>query len=312
MKARTRVVGYGVLLAVCTCAPFLVGTYEQGVLLQFFCWVALTASWTAFSGMTGYVSLGHAVFYGLGGYLLALSWGHLPLIFILAVVGCASAVFAFLLGLPALRVRGPYFVILTFGVSEFAKYVVVAVESALGSSGRLLMQVPSTLTLCLIMLALAAISVALLVWLDGSRLGVALRAVREDETAAVTLGVPATSVKLLAFVLSAIVPAMAGAVLALRSAFFEPMHMFNPMTSFTILTMAIIGGSDRPLGPIMGAALLTFLSELLWSRMPELYMMLIGLLLLFFVFFVPDGLVGKLSKAGRQKGRKKNAVEEFS
>jgi len=284
--------GWLPLLALAVIAPALLGSYGQGVLLQLYAWIALTASWVAFSGMTGYISLGHAVFYGMGAYVMALSWMSAPLVLILALAALAAGVFALLVGLPALRVRGPYFVILTFGVAEFVKHVVIAIESALGMNGRLMIGTPDVLWLSWGMLVLAVLAVALVMGLRHSRLGMALRSVREDEVAAMTLGVPTTRVKLLAFVLSALVPAMVGALTVLRSTYFEPMQMFNPMTSFTIVTMAIIGGSDRPAGPILGAGFIMLLSELLWSRAPEIYMVLLGVLLLAFVLFAPNGMAG--------------------
>ena len=291
------------LLLVSAIAPAMLGSYGQNVMMQLYAWIALTASWVAFSGMTGYISLGHAVFYGMGGYIMALSWMQLPILAVLPLAALAAAAFAALVGLPSLRVRGPYFVILTFGVAEFFKYVVVAIESALGVSGRLLLGAPDVLWLSYGMLALAVLAVLLVMALKHSRLGVALWAVREDETAAATLGVPTTWVKLAAFILSAILPAMVGALTVLRSTYFEPMQMFSPMTSFTIVTMAIIGGSDRPAGPVLGAAFIMLLSELLWSRMPEFYMVLLGVLLLGFVLFAPDGIVGKWqARRGRAGG----------
>ncbi|WP_397474407.1 branched-chain amino acid ABC transporter permease [Pusillimonas sp.] len=295
--------GWLVVLAASAIAPLTLGSYGQNVLMQMYGWIALTASWVAFSGMTGYISLGHAVFYGMGGYIMALLWMQAPILVVLPLAALAAAAFAALVGLPALRVRGPYFVILTFGLAEFFKYVVVAIESALGISGRLLLGAPDVLWLSYGMLALAALAVLLVMALRHSRLGVALWAVREDETAAATLGVPTTRVKLLAFVLSAVIPAMVGALTVLRSTYFEPMQMFSPMTSFTIVTMAIIGGSDRPAGPVLGAAFIMLLSELLWSRMPEFYMVLLGVLLLGFVLFAPDGIVGKWqARRGRAGG----------
>ncbi|MCB5362970.1 branched-chain amino acid ABC transporter permease [Pusillimonas sp. CC-YST705] len=290
---HSRLAAWLGLLAAAAIAPALVGGYGQSVLMQLYGWIALTASWVAFSAMTGYISLGHAVFYGMGGYLMAVSWMQLPILAVLLLAGLAAAAFAALVGLPSLRVRGPYFVILTFGLAEFFKYVVVAIESSLGISGRLLLGAPDVLWLSYGMLVLAALAVLLVMVLRHSRLGVGLWAVREDETAAATLGVPTTCVKLLAFVLSAILPAMVGALTVLRSTYFEPMQMFSPMTSFTIVTMAIIGGSDRPAGPVLGAAFIMLLSEVLWSRMPEFYMVLLGVLLLGFVLFAPDGIVGK-------------------
>lgn len=295
-----QTVAWLALLAAAALAPAFLGSYGQGVLLQLFAWIALTASWVAFSGMTGYISLGHAVFYGIGGYVMALCWMQLPVMAALPLSAAAAALFALIAGLPALRVRGPYFVILTFGLAEFFKHVVVAIESALGVSGRLLIGAPDVIWLSYGMLVLAALSVILVMALRHSRLGMALWAVREDETAAMTLGVPVTKVKLLAFVLSAMIPAMVGALTVLRSTYFEPMQMFNPMTSFTIVTMAIIGGSDRPAGPVLGAGFIMLLSELLWSRAPEFYMVLLGVLLLCFVLFAPDGIVGKLTARRRR------------
>ncbi|MEI9922444.1 MAG: hypothetical protein WDN50_01675 [Bradyrhizobium sp.] len=88
-----------------------------------------------FSGLTGYVSLGHAVFYGAGAYVMALLWQSAALWEILVASGFTAAALALLIGYPALRVRGPYFVILTLGLSELCKYVVIAIEAALESSG---------------------------------------------------------------------------------------------------------------------------------------------------------------------------------
>lgn len=289
------------VLAAAVCAPLFLGAYGMNVCLQLFSWIALTGSWAAFSGMTGYVSLGHAVFYGLGAYLAALLWQGVPLYAIVPAAGLAAALLALLVGFPALRVRGPYFVILSFGVSELMKYVVVATEAALGSSGRLLVGTPDASQMFYPLLALAVAATAINVWLSRSRFGYGLRAISEDETAAATLGVPTLRYKLLAFALSAVIPGMVGVFAALRSTYFEPMQLFNPLTSFTIVSMAIIGGSQRPSGPVLGACFITLLSELLWAEAPQLYMIIIGLLLVGFVLLAPGGLAGFVHKwSGRR------------
>lgn len=277
-------------------SPLVVGAYGVGVLTQLCAWIALAGSWVCFSGMTGYVSLGHAVFFGLGAYVMALGWNEISIFAILPLAGVAAAALALVIGFPALRVRGPYFVILTLGVSEFVKYVVVAVEASLGASGRLLIDTPDTVTLFYPMLALAVAATAINVLLTRSRFGGALRAVREDETAAATIGVPIVRVKLLAFALSAVIPSMVGALSVLRSTYFEPMQLFSPVTSFTIVTMAIIGGSDKPAGPILGASFILIISELLWARAPQTYMILLGALLIGFVLLAPSGLYGLLAR----------------
>jgi branched-chain amino acid transport system permease protein len=202
----------------------------------------------------------------------------MPLWLAIVLSGIAAGVLAVCLGWPCLRVRGPYFVILTLGVSEFVKYVVVSTEAALGRNGRLLIGTPRVHVV------------------RSSRLGAGLLAIREDEVAAEAVGVNAGALKLLAFALSAIIPGMVGGLMILRSTYFEPLQAFSPTTSFTIVTIAILGGSDEVLGPLLGAVLLVLLSELLWARAPEIYMIILGVLLVAFVLFVPEGLLGRLQR----------------
>lgn len=282
-------------------APLFLGAYGLGVLTQLCAWIALTSSWVAFSGLTGYVSLGHAVFYGLGAYVMALSWQSIPLAAIFPLAGVGAGLLALVVGFPALRVRGPYFVILTLGIAEFVKYVVVAVEAALGASGRLLIDTPDTVALFYPMLLLAVAATAVNILLSRSRFGIALRAIREDETAAATVGVPTARLKILAFGLSAVIPGLVGALSVLRSTYFEPIQLFSPTTSFTMVTMAVIGGSDKPAGPILGAVFIAMLGELLWVRAPQTYMILLGALLIGFVLLAPSGLYGALQTLLRRR-----------
>lgn len=282
------------VLAALGAFPFFAGPYWLSVALQLLSLVALTQSWVFFSGTTGYASLGYAAFYGLGAYVLAVFWGQVPLWLLLPAAGVVSGALALIFGYIALRVRGPYFVILTLGIAEFVKYVVVAVEAASGSSGRLILGGPSPQGLYWIMLGLAAVATCLTWAVGRSRFGIGLRTIREDETAAATIGVPVAQLKTLAFTLSALVPGMVGAVWVLRTTYFEPDQMFNPTTSFSIITMAIIGGSDRAAGAVVGAVFVGILSELLWSAAPQLYLIILGILLVVFVLFVPEGLYGRL------------------
>ncbi|WP_454626484.1 branched-chain amino acid ABC transporter permease [Bradyrhizobium cenepequi] len=284
-------------------APVLVGPYWLGVLLQLLSWIALTQSWVLFSGLSGYVSLAHAVFYGLGAYVMALLWQELPIWQVLPLAGGLAVALAIVIGYPALRVRGPYFVILTLGLSEFVKYVVVAVEAGIGSTGRLILGAPDPEVLYYILLALAVLATALTIWLSGSRWGVGLRSIREDETAAATAGVPVTALKTAIFALSAFIPGVVGAIWVMRTTYFEPLELFSPAVSFSVVTMAIVGGSDEAAGPILGAAFIVILSELLWARAPQIYLILLGLLLICFVLFLPKGLYGHLKAhfAGRSQ-----------
>lgn len=286
-----------VMLAV---LPFMANDYVIGIGLALLTWLALTQSWCVLSKMTGYVSLGLVVFYGLGAYLVVATWQQVPLFVSIPAAGLLAAVFATLVGLPVLRVRGPYFVILTFGLAELVKYSILAIEAASGIASRILFGAPSLEVIYYAMFALAVAAVLLLTWVSGSRFGHGLRSLRENEEAAETLGVPVVRYKLLAFVLSAAIPGMVGGVMALRSTYFVVGQVFDPMISVTVIAMALLGGGDNARGPLLGVLFLALLSELLWANAPLLYMVILGAVLIVFVLVLPDGLMGLLARKRRQ------------
>lgn len=298
MPFRQNLLICGAVVAVACCAllPLLVGPYGLGIALNVLMWVALAESWAMFSGLSGYISLGHAVFYGVGAYVTVLLWQLVPLWLAIPLSGLGAGLLAIVLGWPCLRVRGPYFVILTLGVSEFVKYIVISSEAALGRNGRLLIGTPSLVVLFEAMVVVAIASMVALYVVRSSRLGAGLLAIREDEVAAEAVGVNAAALKLLTFTLSALIPGIVGGLMILRSTYFEPLQAFNPTTSFTIVTIAILGGSDDVPGPLLGGVLLVLLSELLWARAPEVYMIILGVLLIAFVLFVPEGLLGRVQR----------------
>ena len=283
--------------------PLFGGDYFVGVVLTLLMWIALTESWVVLSAMTGYVSLGHVVFFGAGAYVMVLTFGVLPFWASVLASGAVAGALALLVGYPCLRVRGPYFVILTFGLAELVKFIVINVEAALGKFGRLLFGGPSLSELFYVVLLLAAASVVITFAVRRSRFGAGLRAIRENEEAAETLGINVAGFKVLAFALSAIIPGMVGSVMVLRTTYFEPLDVFNPITSFTIVSMAIIGGGDDVPGPLYGACFLVLLQELLWANWPEIYMVLLGTLLVGFVLGAPSGIQGRIAALRRGVAR---------
>jgi branched-chain amino acid transport system permease protein len=292
-RAPFIVVGVGLVALI---VPEFFSTYYVTVAFTLCMWIALTQSWTILSGMAGYISLGHVVFYGLGGYVAAVAWRVLPVYVSIPLAGLAAGLFALLIGYSVLRVRGPYFVILTLGIAELVKYILFYLEAAIGKAGRFMIGLPPIEQLYYIVLGLA-VAATLLAWgVRRSKLGAGLIAIREDEEAAETFGVPVARYKVYAYVLSAIIPGMVGGLMGLRNTYMEVIHIFNPAVSFTIVTMAIIGGSDDARGPVYGALFLTLLSELLWSSLPQLYMIALGALLITFVLFAPNGIVGLTAK----------------
>jgi branched-chain amino acid transport system permease protein len=277
--------------------------YFLGIGFTILMFVALSQSWVILSGMTGYISLGHVVFFGAGAYIFALLWGEVPILLAVALAGIIVGFGAMVIGMPVLRVRGPYFVILSFGLAELVKNLVLINDSRMFISMRPIFGAPSLGQLFAGMLVLAVLATALTFWVRGSRLGAGLRAIREDESAAETVGVPVARLKVIAFTLSAIIPAMVGAVFIMRTGIFQPTDAFNPIVSFTIVTMAIVGGSDEAPGPLCGVLFLVLLQELLWANWPEIYMIILGILLIGFVLFVPGGMYGLLKQKLRGSTR---------
>ena len=266
--------------------------YMLGIGFTLFMYIALAQSWVILSGMTGYISLGHVVFFGSGAYVFVLMWGLVPVWLGVAISGLVVGIGALIIGYPVLRVRGPYFVILSFGLAELVKNLVLINDARAYTTLRPVFGAPPLAQLYIAMLVLAVVATVLTYWVRRSRFGAGLRSIREDEGAAETIGIPVARLKLIAFALSAVIPAMVGGIFIMRSGIFQPGDAFNPIISFTMVTMAIIGGSDDASGPLLGVAFLVILQELLWANWPEAYMIILGALLIGFVLFVPTGIYG--------------------
>ena len=300
---RREMIQLLVLLIALGCVPLLGNDYWIGIGFNLLMWIALASAWAIFSALTGYVSLGHVVFFGLGTYGTVLMWEHMPVWAALPLSGVAAALFALIIGLPVLRIRGPYFVILTLGIAELVKNIVLMTESELGQASRILLGAPSVEALFYWMLggALLAVCVGCFVR-SNPRWWLGLRSLRANEVAAETVGVPVTRMKLSMLIASAFIVGSVGGVAALRSTYFEAGLAFDPMISFTMIAMTIIGGGDSLRGPVLGAIGLTLLQEVLWANFPEVYTVLLGVLLTLFVLYVPGGISGWLGRLGARKG----------
>jgi len=246
--------------------PWLGNDYWLGLGFSLLTWMALASAWAIFSALTGYVSLGHVSFFGLGTYSMVLTWEHLPLWLALPLAGFVAAAFALLIGLPVLRIRGPYFVILTLGIAELLKNIVLMIESALGQASRILLGSPPLEVLFWWLLACTVLAV-IIGWgiRTHPRWWLGLRALRANEEAAQTVGIAVARMKLTALIASAFIAGTVGGVAALRATYFEAGAAFNPMISFTMIAMVIIGGGDSLKGPVLGAIGLTLLQEVLWA-----------------------------------------------
>ena len=292
----------GLVIFLCV-IPFYSTDYIVSVLLDILTWIGLTESWIILSGFTGYISLGHSAFFGIGAYVMAISWLKLPYPLIVLISATSSMALAFAIGFPVLRVRGPYFVILTLGLSEFAKYIFINYEvNVKGTVGRILLGVPNIRTLYFSLLIIAIVTIFCAYLIKRSRFGYGLFSIREDEDAAESLGIDTSIYKWLAFGISAFFPGAIGATMALRRTYIDAYSVFDPIVSFQIIVMAFFGGMGKLHGPVLGACILTLISEFLWARYPHYYLIILGVILVFIVKFMPSGILGifeLLGKAGK-------------
>lgn len=302
---RSKKLAYGafflVVLAL-SLLPLYTSDYIVSLLLNILMWSALTESWVILSGYVGYISLGHAAFFGIGAYIMAIYWGALPFTLLVPLGGVASAAVALAVGFPCLRVRGPYFVILTLGLAEFAKYLFINWEvNVKGTVGHLLMGAPGIRTFYYSMLIIAIVTTLVTYLVKNSRFGLGLISIRENEEAAEALGINTSLYKWLAFGLSAFFAGLVGAVMAPRWTYIDPYTVFDPIVSFQVIIIAFLGGTEEVSGPLLGAVILTLLSELLWARYPYYYLIILGVVLILIVKFLPAGVFAPVKKLALKK-----------
>jgi branched-chain amino acid transport system permease protein len=280
---------------------------------------AVASAWNVFSGFSGYISLGHAVFFGSGAYTVGVAardwhvsgvavFGLLPLG---AAVGAAIAV---PFGLIALRVRRHTFIVITiavFFIFQLMAYNFTSLTGGtVGLSAPFLPWSPTTFNdrFYYIALGCAAGMIAIAAWVRRSRFGLQLRAIRDDEDRARGLGVHAMRVKLAAFVLSAAVTGLVGGIWFLYLTQVQPPSGYDPLFDLSIVLMAFLGGLGTIAGPVLGALIIEPGQQYLTIRFTNGYLseILLGALFLVVVLIVPRGIIptgGEWLKRRRTSGR---------
>jgi len=275
-----------------------VGTgYGLRSVLQIFMWVALAGSWNLISGLTGYVSFGHVAFFGAGAYtgaiLIASSGWSWPLAALAG--GVAAGVLALGIGWPCLRLKGPYFAIAMLGLNEVLRALVSYFEGLTGGGNGLSMPTLDATVPVYYAMGLTALAVTLGSRLIiGSRFGLRLMTIREDEMAAEAMGIHTFKHKLLAFLLSAIGPGIAGALAARDQGYIEPLSVFPLATTITMIVMTLFGGKGTVWGPVLGAVVLFVAQEMVWARYPYIHPLLFGAIIVAVVLAMPRGILGLL------------------
>jgi branched-chain amino acid transport system permease protein len=269
--------------------------------------VAMASSLNILLGYTGYVSFGHIVFFGIGGYVgfYLLSEHSLPLYVAVPAGALSSGLLAFLLGRAILRLRGAYFALATIGVNAATLAFIKNFDPFGGPTGMSLNfsvyksyggpnQALWMTYAALVVLTMIVLLVSYLV--KSSRFGLGLMAIRENEDAAEIMGVVAPSAKTWAYVLSAVFPGMVGVLFFFKNGNVEPGDAFKLHQSIETIVMVMLGGQGTVLGPLLGATVYQRLRGMLLvsSLFKNIQLAVAGVLLLVIILFVPAGVVGWL------------------
>jgi branched-chain amino acid transport system permease protein len=294
-------------LALVIVYPLVLSTpFEQRLGALVLLYAIAASSWNIVGGFAGQVSVGHVVFFGCGAYAAMGAYAHFalsPLVGLPAGIVLAVTIAA-VVGVPTLRLSGHYFSMATIAVAELIRLVVTNTDylgAAVGLSGP---PVPrnvfdlsfiSALPYYYLFLLVLAITLGITWWMANSRTGFYLRAIKDSERAARSLGVPASREKLYAYMLSAGLTSVAGALYAMMFGFVDPESGLGILISVKILIMAALGGAGLLFGPLVGAAILVPLEELsnslLGARGAGLTFVVYGAIIVLIARFQPGGLL---------------------
>jgi branched-chain amino acid transport system permease protein len=273
---------------------------------------AIAASaWNIVGGYAGQVSVGHVVFFGCGAYASMAAYSHFalpPLVGIPAGI-VASVAIAAVVGVPTLRLSGHYFSMATIAVAELARLIVTNTEylgAAVGLSGPTVprtvfdLSFISALPYYYLFLSVLLITLGITWWMTNSRIGFYLRAIKDSERAARSLGAPASRVKLYAYMLSAGLTSVAGALYSMMFGFVDPESGLGILISVKMLIMAALGGAGLLFGPLVGAAILVPLEEIsnnvLGGKGAGLTFVVYGAIIVIIARFQPGGILALINR----------------
>mgnify|MGYP005845984899 CR=1 FL=1 len=264
------------------------------------------------AGYVGYVSFGHVVFFGIGSYIAAILTWKADLVgtnfyFAIIIGGLVTAALAALLGYPLLKLRGAYFAIATLALNEVIKIVMYNVPEDYGGGafGIPLPQIRAPNTGYYGMLTIAFL-IMLIVYLlmVRSKYGIILKAIREDEDAAMVMGINVAKYKTMAFALSAFFMGLAGGIDLQFSSYIYPEAAFKIDTSVQMIVMTMLGGRGTILGPLLGATILYTVGDYVWAILPFSHLVMLGMILIIIVLFMGRGILGTLEdKVPALRGR---------
>jgi branched-chain amino acid transport system permease protein len=308
IAAGAAAIGVGYLFF----APVLLLVSFQRTMGGVFMFVTLALAWNIIGGFAGYASFGNVVFFGLGGYTIAVlmakaGWTFWPSFVIAGILGVA---FAVVMGFPILRLRGHYFAIATLGLAEGVRELIINMPGLTGGGAGITIPAvgveattsyPGNTAFYYYFLVLALGSLTITWWMSRSRFGYALRAIHQDEDAAAAVGINTTRAKVSAFALSGLLTAFTGAFYAFQQVTIYPARLFSVEITVLMVVMVVLGGLGTVVGPLVGAVALQFLSEYLRTNYLDLHTFIFGAIIIIAVLFLPEGAVNAAREIRRNK-----------
>jgi branched-chain amino acid transport system permease protein len=289
---------FATLVAWLAAAPLLGGSISFLFFLML--WVTMASAFNIISGFTGYMPFGYVAFYGVGAFTTAILTRKLglPLALSIPAAGLAGVVLSLLFA-PTLRLSGIYFAIVSLALSIICRLAITNMPEAWtgGSYGIQLGARSEPVKSFYVMLVVMVACLLTVTWLANSRLGKALRAIRDDADAAEAMGVNVPRVRLYAWMLAALFPSLCGGIEAWYTNVVDTESAFNVLVTAKTIIYATAGGLGTVLGPVVGAVVLVWVDELIWQRFPLLNLFLLGLAIVLLIQFMPRGIVGALLRA---------------
>jgi len=288
------VIGAAIILAL----PMVGGNYTLRLCTIMLMYATLAMAWNFIGGFAGYPSFGIAAFFGLGAYAGAVVQARgVPVVAAWAFAAVVGSVFAYVLGLILLRLRGHAFAIATLVIAEVLREITNGLTDLTGGGMGLNLPFfgwgPDALIRFFFyaMFALAAITLAATYLVAHSRLGFGLHCIKQNEDAADIVGINTTLYKIIAFTLSGGFAAAAGALYASWTGYIEPADVYDVLFSIKPILMVLIGGMGTVLGPCLGAVVFLVLDEIVWRNFLQLHTGILGLLIVILILFLPAGVL---------------------
>jgi len=310
LKNKFFIISAVVWLALLAFPLFVSSPFYFHLMILIFLYALLAGAWNILGGYTGQVSLGHAVFFGIGAYSSTLGLVNLginPWLGMLAG-GVIAVIISLIIGYPTFRLRGHYFVIATIALGEIVFVLFTNWEWAGGAVGKTLpfiepglksFQFGPKAPYYYIALSLLTIQLAVTYWMQRSYLGYYFQAIREDQDAARSLGIDISHYKLVAMGFSAFFMAIGGSFYAQYVMYIDPESVLPMMLSIQVCLIAILGGVGTIAGPVIGAAIMIPLAEysraLLGGSGSALDLVIYGLLIMIIAVAKPSGLMGLIT-----------------